>query len=102
MYFRNGQMQQVFGFTGDGTTGAPREILPNPGDTFTVQETWLDLDSRGKITQTAKQEGQTLTFGSEPFRWEELDAAAGDYIVGFMVADLDGKSTDVYTKVTVE
>ena len=43
LYFRNGALQQVFGFTGDGTTGAPREIVPQPGDTFTVLEQWLDV-----------------------------------------------------------
>ncbi len=78
------------------------KILPNPGDTFTVQQTWLDLDANGRVTKTATQDGDTLTFSADPFVWEELDAAAGEYVVGFMVQDLDGKSTDVYTKVTVE
>jgi len=47
MYFRNGQMQQVFGFTGDGSAGAPREILPQPGDAFTVLETCWTWMRRG-------------------------------------------------------
>ena len=102
LILQGGKVQQVFGYTGDGTTAAPREILPNPGDTFTVQQTWLDLDANGRVTKTATQDGDTLTFGADPFVWEELDAAAGEYVVGFMVQDLDGKSTDVYTKVTVE
>lgn len=102
MYFRNGQMQQVFGFTGDGTAGSPREILPQLGDTFTVLETWLDLDAQGKIKETATQEGATLTFGDQPFTWKELDAAAGRYVVGFLVEDLDGQATPVYSQVTVK
>jgi len=101
MYFRNGQMQQVFGFTGDGSAGAPREILPQPGDTFTVLETWLDLDAKGNIKETATQEGKTLTFDDQPFQWKELDAAAGRYVVGFLVEDLDGKATPTYSQVTV-
>ena len=42
LYFSNGVLHHVYGFTGDGSTGAPREILPNSGDTFTILETWLD------------------------------------------------------------
>ena len=44
-------------------TGAPREITPQQGDTFTILETWMDLDSERKVTQVATQEGGTLTFG---------------------------------------
>jgi hypothetical protein len=49
-----------------------------------------------------KEPGGTLTFRTEPFRWQELDAAAGDYVVGFIVTDLDGNSQEVYTQVTVQ
>jgi hypothetical protein len=33
-----GKLWQVFGFTGESGTGAPREITPLPGDKFTIQE----------------------------------------------------------------
>jgi len=102
LYFRDGQLRQVFGFTGEGGTGAPHEIFPQPGDTFTVLEKWLDLDQSGKVVQVASQEGGTLTFGDQMFTWQELDAAAGDYIVGFNVEDLDGNSYEVYTQVAVQ
>ncbi len=102
LYFRDGVLQQVMGFTGDGTAGAPREITPEIGDTFTVQEQWLDLDSSGRVTQRAVEPGGTLTFGEEPMRWVELDAAVGDYVVGFIVEDLDGNKQEVYTQVRVE
>lgn len=102
MYFTNGEMQQVFGFTNRDGTGAPREITPQAGDTFTLLEKWLDLNANGQIEQTVTQEGDTLTFGSRPFRWKELDAAAGSYLVGFIVEDLDGNPTAAYTRVRVE
>jgi len=35
-------------------------------------------------------------------RWVELDAAVGDYIVGFIVEDLDGNKQEVFTQVRVE
>ncbi len=106
LYFQNGVLQRVFGFTGESETasgtGAPREITPQPGDTFTILDLWYDLDSQGNVTQAVRQEGGTLTFGDQMFEWEDLDAAAGQYLVGFLVEDLDGNPTAVYETVTVE
>jgi hypothetical protein len=102
LFFRDGVLQQVFGFTGESGTGAPREIIPEPGDTFTVLESWMDLDQSGKVVQSTAQQGGTLTFGDQMFTWEELDAAPGEYVVGFIVADLDGNTYPVYEKVRVE
>jgi hypothetical protein len=101
MYFSNGILQQVFGFRGEGSTGAPREIIPQTGDSFTILQQWMDLDEQGNVVDTVWQEGDTLTFGTQMFYWEQLYAAPGDYIVGFMVDDLDGNSTAVYASVTV-
>jgi hypothetical protein len=36
------------------------------------------------------------------FVWEEPDAAVGDYVVGFMVEDLDGNAYVAYTSLVVE
>jgi len=102
LYFSDGHLRQVFGFTGEGGTGAPREIVPQTGDTFTVLEKWMDLDVAGNVSQVSAQAGGTLTFGDQMFAWEELDAAVGKYIVGFIVEDLDGNSHQVYTEITVE
>ncbi len=102
LYFRNGVLRQAFGFTGEEMEGAPREILPLAGDTFTVLERWLDLDAQGNVQKTAYQTGKTLTFGGQPFKWQTLDAAAGSYVVGFIVEDLDGNQTVSYTQLTVQ
>ena len=102
LYFRDGKLQQVFGFTGDGSTGAPREIIPTAGDTFTVLEQWMDLDSQGKVVKNATEDGKTLTFGDKPWTTIDLDAAAGDYLVGFLVEDLDGNTTARYTTIQVQ
>jgi hypothetical protein len=101
LYFQDGVLRQVYGFTGEAGEGAPRAIIPQAGDQFTILEQWLDLDPSGSVTQTATQEGQTLTFGEQMFTWRELDAAAGNYIVGFSVEDLDGNAYPVYTTVMV-
>jgi hypothetical protein len=102
LYFSNGSLRQVFGFTGEGGTGAPREITPQTGDSFTILEKWMDLDAQGNATQTVQQDGETLTFGEQMFTWEQIYAAPGQYIVGFIVEDLDGNSKTSYVEVTVQ
>ncbi len=101
LYFRDGQLYQVFGFTGDDFTGAPREITPATGDRFTVLETWIDLDANGSPTSQVTQPGGTLTFGDSMFTWQELNPAPGPYIVGFIVTDLDGNAVEAYEQVVV-
>ncbi len=99
--FQNGNLVQVFGFTGDNDTGAPREITPQMGDTFTLLDKWLEPSSSGDMT-AVYLEGKTLTFGAQPIKWEQLYAAAGDYMVGFIIEDLDGNQYPVYTQITVQ
>ena len=101
LYFRDGMLQQVFGFTGTETTAAPREIVPQAGDQVTILEKWMDLDSSGRVSEIVEENGETLTFGDQMFTWETLDAAAGNYVVGFIVEDLDGNTYPVYANVTV-
>lgn len=87
---------------GENGTGSPSEIHPQRGDTFTVLERWLDLDAQGKLVRRASQEGGTLTFGDSMFSWQELDAAPGQYILGFVVQVLDGNSYEQYATIEVE
>jgi hypothetical protein len=102
LYFRDGMLRQVFGFTGEGAVGAPREILPEAGDQVTILERWMDLDQSGRVAEIVEQEGQTLTFGEQMFTWETLDTPVGNYVVGFIVEDLDGNAYEVYANVRVE
>lgn len=102
LYFRDKILRQVFVFTGSDPSGAPREVITKPGDKFTLLEKWIDLDSQGNVVRTATQEGETLTFGDQPFRWKDLDAAAGDYVIGFTVEDLDGNPTQSFGRITVQ
>ncbi len=100
LLFQNGNLVQVFGTTGAEDTGAPREVTPQPGDQFTLLDKWLD-NSSGNM-QVSYEQGQTFTFSTEPLKWEQLYAAAGDYVVGFVIEDLDGNQYPVYTQVTVQ
>lgn len=102
LYFMDGNLVQVMGFRGSEETGAPREITPQPNDTFTLLDTWLTNASSGNVAEPVYVEGDTFTFGIQPFRWEELYAAAGEYVVGFIIEDLDGNEYPVYTRITVQ
>lgn len=102
LYFSNGSLRQVFGFTGDEFMGSPREIIPQPGDQFTILERWMDLDASGKVSQMVNQEGSSLTFSDQTFTWEELWAAEGQYIIGYMVEDLDGNLYQAFAPIQVE
>lgn len=101
LIFSNGALRQVVGFSGEDQTGAAREIVPTRGDQFTIIESWLDLDESGNAVKTAEQMGDTLTFGANNFKYVELDAAAGSYVVGFVVKDFEGNSKESFTQIQV-
>jgi hypothetical protein len=101
LYFRQGQLQQIFGFTDQDGVGAPAEIYPSNGDTFTIQQNWMDLNTDGSVKGNTIVEGSTLTFGEQMFTWEEVYAAPGDYLIGVMVKDMDGNATQSFSRITV-
>lgn len=92
----------MFGFKGGDIAQQPSQITPSAGDTFTVANRWLNLDSKGNVSGESLTEGDTLTFGASPFSWEQVYAPNGQYLVGFLVADLDGAITPAYTQITVK
>jgi len=102
LMFKDEYLFQVLGFEGNDTAAAPWEITPNPGDTFTISYKWLDLDANGAVSKVSTSDGDTLTFGSQPFQWGQEYLPSGNYLVGFLVADLDGNVTPVYTSIIVD
>ena len=99
MFFRDGVMSGIYSFGGNltGAVGAPREITPQIGDTFTVLERGDDLsldEEAGRESYVAP--GQTLTFEGEPFVIETTPAPSGNYVVGFIAEDLDGQTYEQY------
>ncbi|MEW5960405.1 MAG: clostripain-related cysteine peptidase, partial [Chloroflexota bacterium] len=70
IYFRDGEMTEIFGFTSGITqsVGAPRQILPQPGDKFILLERGDDLSQAGEAgLESYVHEGGTLTFSGQPF-----------------------------------
>jgi hypothetical protein len=101
LYFSNSKLQKVVAFSGSYENSAPHEITPAAGDQFTVTENWLDLDSSGRVIARATQQGGTVTFGNNTLGWESVDAAAGSYMVGFVVSDLDGEQQQSLAEINV-
>ena len=62
---------------------------------------WIETDASG-AAQSTFEDGGAITFGSDPITWQQLFAAEGDYVVGFIIEDLDGNQYPVYTQVTVQ
>jgi hypothetical protein len=92
--------KSVYGFSGSGGTGAPREITPRVGDQFTLYDEWIETDEDGNLVNNL-YEGDTLTFGGQPFTVSAYDAYAGDYVLAITVSDLFGNEMSEYAAVTV-
>ena len=96
----DGKMKNIYGFIGQDGKGAPREIIPQPGDTFTIIEEWLDFDQNpdGEFVDYL---GGVMTFGSQPFEMVPYYAYSGNYILGVIAADLNGDRVAEFIEVTV-
>ena len=102
LYFSGeGKLRQVYGYANIEGTGAPREIIPQPGDQFTILEEWIALSQEGEEVEFYTVEGGTLTFSNKELTWEAIPAPPGQYEVGFIAEDYDGNSYEEYASVVV-
>ncbi len=92
--------KSIFGFSGPSGTGAPREIIPRAGDTFTILEQWIELDEEGNEVVNDYL-GETLTFQGKPFEVIPYEGYPGDYSLAITVTDLNGNEVTEYAAVTV-
>lgn len=97
LLFSGGQLVSVFGFTGaqNNGAGAPWEITPKAGDTFTVLEQGFNLSEEAE-DEDFSREGGTVTFGAETMTLEAVPAPSGNYVVGIIAEDFDGRSFEQY------
>ncbi len=101
LFFRDGVLSQIFGYTGQNGLGAPRQITPQPGDTFTVQEQGHRLVN-GVPAESFTRPGGVLTFSGKAWTIQRQPAPGGSYVVGFIVEDLDGRRYEQYESLFVE
>jgi hypothetical protein len=96
----DGKMSSIYGFNGENGGGAPHEITPQPGDTFTPTEEWLDFD-QNPDGEFVDYPGGTMTFGDNDFEMVPYYAYPGRYILGIVVEDLNGSRTEKFIEVSV-
>jgi hypothetical protein len=94
----DGEMQTVFSFNDQGSA---HEISPKNGDTFTIQEQWLDYTDANPDGIYNNYDGGTMTFGKNGFSMVAYYAYPGDYTVGITVEDMNGNMIEDYVEVTV-
>ncbi|MDI9548762.1 MAG: clostripain-related cysteine peptidase [Chloroflexota bacterium] len=104
LFFRDGELAQVFGFAGAGGlaagAGAPRQIKPQRGDQFTVFDQGYNLAEDVEDARYLAPSG-VLTFGEDSFFIEETPAPSGNYVVGVIAEDLDGVQVEAYESLFV-
>jgi hypothetical protein len=99
----DGDMQGVWGYSesADGSgAGTWHEIIPQPGDTFTITDEYLEFDGNpdGEFVDYF---GGTMTFGDTPFTMVPYYVYPGSYTLGIGVEDLDGNLIWEFAEVTV-
>ncbi len=77
---------------------SPYEVRPNPGDQFIVD--LISIAPDGTVTATP-QENLPLTFGVDPFTFQYLPAASGNYEVGLTMRDLANNQTYTGVGITI-
>ena len=91
----------VFSASDESSQGqAPSVISPRAGDTFTIEEEWLEFD-KNEEGEFNYYDGGTLTYGKAGFKLNPYEGLAGNYIVGIIAEDLDGNSYENFIEVTV-
>ena len=97
LFFRDGELVQILGFTGAETNGvgAPREIRPTAGDSVTILAQGINLAAETDDDSYQREVGD-LTFGETKLYIEETPAPSGNYVVGIVAEGLNGESFEQY------
>jgi hypothetical protein len=89
-----GDMQSVYGFFNiENGAASPREIIPQPGDTFTITDQWFEFTSDNPDGEFVDYTGGMMTFGDSRFTMERYYPFTGDYLLGVIVEDMNGNYT---------
>ena len=103
LIFRDGELTQIFSFTGDASSsaGAPWEVRPQPGDTVAVLQQGIGLTEEDEEDSDYSRIAGVLTFGDEPLFIETTPAPSGNYVVGVIAEDFNGDTYESYETIFV-
>ena len=102
LLFKDERLYKVLIFVGGDGVGAPYEVSPNVGDSFSPSRRWMDLDSSGNVSGTSFDQNESFSFSGGLVSLGSQFLPSADYLVGILVSDMDGNITPVYTQITVE
>ncbi len=102
LLFKDERLYKVLIFVGGDEVGAPYEVSPNVGDSFSPSRRWMDLDSSGKVSGTSFDQNESFSFSGGLVSLGSQFLPSADYLVGILVSDMDGNVTPVYTQISVE
>ncbi len=94
----DGEMREIIAYN-ESAEGllAPFQVTPQIGDQFFVYQEWFE---EGEFVYYLDDD--PITYSGEDFTFQAYDAAAGLYIVGFIVEDLEGNTySSDYVEITV-
>ena len=102
LLFKDERLYKVLIFVGSDEVGAPYEVTPNVGDSFSPSRRWMDLDSSGNVSGTSYDQDESFSFSGGLVSLGSQFLPSADYLVGILVSDMDGNVTPVYTQISVE
>lgn len=102
LLFKDERLYKVLIFVGSDEVGAPYEVSPNVGDSFSPSRRWMDLDSNGNVIGTSYDQADSFSFSGGLVSLGSQFLPSADYLVGILVSDMDGNVTPVYTQISVE
>lgn len=102
LLFKDERLYKVLIFVGGDELGAPYEVSPNVGDSFSPSRRWMDLDSSGNVSGTSYDQNDSFSFSGNLVSLGSQFLPSADYLIGILVSDMDGNVTPVYTQISVE
>ena len=64
-------------------------------------ETWIEFKEEDEDVFYVEEEGGTLIIGKVEIEWFDEDAPPGEYIIDFIIEDMDGNWVEEYAPVYV-
>jgi hypothetical protein len=100
-FWGNGDMKDIFAFEDSDGAGAPRQVSPSVGDTFTIWEEWLEYDEQEGSYAFVDYEGGVMTYNGTPFTMVPYYGFPGFYDIGVIAEDFDGNYQEGFIEIEV-
>ena len=100
-FWGSGEMKDIYAFEDSDGAGAPRQVSPSVGDTFTIWEEWLEYDEQEGGYIFVNYEGGVMTYNGTPFTMVPYYGFSGIYDIGVIAEDFDGNYQESFIEIVV-